>query len=39
LKLAPNKAIKLVNGEEVEVSIDKIALGDILKVKPGEKFL
>jgi heavy metal translocating P-type ATPase len=37
LKLAPNKAIKLVNGEEVEVSIDKIALGDILKVKPGEK--
>ncbi|WP_158857939.1 heavy metal translocating P-type ATPase [Lunatibacter salilacus] len=37
LKLAPNKAIKLVNGEEVEVSIDKIELGDILKVKPGEK--
>lgn len=37
LKLAPNKAIKLVNGEEVEVSIDKIALGDTLKVKPGEK--
>jgi cation transport ATPase len=37
LKLAPNKAIKIVNGEEVEVSIDKIELGDILKVKPGEK--
>ncbi|MGZ0017715.1 heavy metal translocating P-type ATPase [Yeosuana sp. AK3] len=37
LKLAPNKAIKLVNGEEVEVSIDKIELNDILKVKPGEK--
>jgi Cu2+-exporting ATPase len=37
LKLAPNKAIKLVNGEEVEVSIDKIELGDILKVKPGDK--
>ena len=37
LKLAPNKAIKIVNGEEVEVSIDKIALNDILKVKPGEK--
>jgi P-type Cu+ transporter len=37
LKLAPNKAIKIVNGEEVEVSIDKIVLGDILKVKPGEK--
>ncbi|HSI76070.1 MAG TPA: heavy metal translocating P-type ATPase [Lunatimonas sp.] len=37
LKLAPNKAIKLVNGEEIEVSIDKIELGDTLKVKPGEK--
>ncbi|MEO9257575.1 MAG: heavy metal translocating P-type ATPase, partial [Crocinitomicaceae bacterium] len=37
LKLAPNKAIKIVNGEEIVVSIDKIALNDILKVKPGDK--
>lgn len=37
LKLAPNKATRIVNGEEVEVSIDKIELNDILKVKPGEK--
>lgn len=37
LKLAPNKATKIVDGEEVEVSIDKIELNDILKVKPGEK--
>ncbi|HUH29353.1 heavy metal translocating P-type ATPase [Gelidibacter sp.] len=37
LKLAPNKAVKMVDGEEVIVSIDKIALNDILKVKPGEK--
>ncbi|QFZ55865.1 copper-translocating P-type ATPase [Oceanihabitans sp. IOP_32] len=37
LKLAPNKAIKVVNGEDVEVSIDKIELNDILKVKPGDK--
>lgn len=37
LKLAPNKAIKIVDGEEVEVSIDEIALNDILKVKPGDK--
>jgi P-type Cu+ transporter len=37
LKLAPNKAYKIVNGEEVEVTIDKIELGDILKVKPGDK--
>ncbi|WP_053991193.1 heavy metal translocating P-type ATPase [Mangrovimonas sp. TPBH4] len=37
LKLAPNKAIKVVDGEELEVSIDKIVLGDLLKVKPGDK--
>ncbi len=37
LKLAPNNAIKIVNGEEAEVSIDKIELNDILKVKPGDK--
>ncbi|MDN3619410.1 heavy metal translocating P-type ATPase [Polaribacter undariae] len=37
LKLAPNKAIKIVDGEDVEVSIDKIELHDILKVKPGDK--
>jgi Cu2+-exporting ATPase len=37
LKLAPNKAIKIVDGQELEVSIDKIELNDILKVKPGDK--
>lgn len=37
LKLAPNKAIKIVDGEEVEVSIDEIELNDVLKVKPGDK--
>lgn len=37
LKLAPNKAIKIVDGEDVEVSIDQIELNDILKVKPGDK--
>ncbi|MGB3143584.1 MAG: copper-translocating P-type ATPase, partial [Maribacter sp.] len=37
LKLAPNKAIKVVDGEEVVVAIDKIEIGDILKVKPGDK--
>jgi len=37
LKLAPNKAIKIVDGEEVEVSIDNLELNDILKVKPGDK--
>ncbi|MFT4780584.1 MAG: heavy metal translocating P-type ATPase [Psychroserpens sp.] len=37
LKLAPNKAVKIADGEAIEVSIDKIELNDILKVKPGEK--
>ena len=37
LKLAPNKAIKVVDGEELEVAIDQIELGDILRVKPGDK--
>lgn len=37
LKLAPNKAVKVVDGEEQEVAIDKIELGDILRVKPGDK--
>lgn len=37
LKLAPNKAIKIIDGEEVEVSIDDIIVDDILRVKPGDK--
>ena len=37
LKLAPNKAIKIVDGKEEVVAIKKIEKGDILKVKPGEK--
>lgn len=37
LKLAPNKALKIVGGKEVEVNIDAIELNDILKVKPGDK--
>ncbi|QVY67099.1 heavy metal translocating P-type ATPase [Polaribacter sp. Q13] len=37
LKLAPNKALKIVDGEDVEVTIDKIELHDVLKVKPGDK--
>lgn len=37
LKLAPNKAVRVVNGEEETISIDKIKIGDMLRVKPGEK--
>ncbi|MEP2671248.1 MAG: heavy metal translocating P-type ATPase [Cyclobacteriaceae bacterium] len=37
LKLAPNKAIRITNGEEEEISIDDITIGDLLRVKPGDK--
>ena len=37
LKLAPNKATRVVNGNEEEVSIDQIKKGDVLRVKPGAK--
>lgn len=37
LKLAPNKAVKVVNGVEEEVVINNVVKGDVLKVKPGEK--
>ncbi len=37
LKLAPNKAWRVEEGEETEVGIDEIVIGDILRVKPGDK--
>jgi len=37
LKLAPNKAVRVVDGNEEEVPIDQIQKGDILRVKPGDK--
>ena len=37
LELAPNRATKIVDNQEIEVSIDEINLGDRLRVKPGEK--
>ena len=37
LKLAPNKAIKMVDGKEEVIAIDKIKIGDMLRVKPGDK--
>ena len=35
--LAPKTARVLVDGTEVEISIDDVAVGDILIVRPGEK--
>ncbi len=37
LKLAPNKATRIINGKEQIVAIESIQKGDILRVKPGEK--
>jgi Cu+-exporting ATPase len=37
LKLAPNKATRIVDGKEQIVAIDSIQKGDMLRVKPGEK--
>lgn len=37
LKLSPNTAFKIVNGEEMEVSIEEIMPGDHIRVKPGGK--
>ncbi|MFB9056312.1 heavy metal translocating P-type ATPase [Mariniflexile ostreae] len=37
LKLAPNKAIRVIDGKEEEVAIEAIKIGDFLRVKPGEK--
>ncbi|WP_034260890.1 heavy metal translocating P-type ATPase [Altibacter lentus] len=37
LKLAPNKATRIVDGKEESISIEQIQLGDLLRVKPGDK--
>jgi Cu2+-exporting ATPase len=37
LKLAPNKATRIVDGKEQIVAINDIKKGDLLRVKPGEK--
>jgi len=38
LDLAPKKAKKInADGSEVDVFLDQIQVGDLLKVRPGEK--
>lgn len=37
MKLAPNTAIRVADGKEETVSINVIKVGDVLKVKPGDK--
>lgn len=36
LKLAPDRVTKEINGEQVEVSVSKVNVGDVLIVKQGE---
>ena len=37
LKLAPNTAVRVTDGTEETIAIDKIEKGDVLRVKPGGK--
>ncbi|MBE8221890.1 MAG: copper-translocating P-type ATPase [Bdellovibrionales bacterium] len=37
LNLAPLEAILVINGKDKLVSIDSIKIGDLLRIKPGEK--
>ncbi|MBC7467268.1 MAG: heavy metal translocating P-type ATPase [Bdellovibrio sp.] len=37
LGLAPKKALRVKNGIEEEVELSQVVIGDILKVKPGQK--
>lgn len=37
MQLAPNKATRITNDGEEEIDIDAIEIGNLLKVKPGEK--
>ena len=37
INLAPKTATIIRNGEEVEVIVDEVVVGDIIRVRPGEK--
>ncbi|WP_336788479.1 heavy metal translocating P-type ATPase [Paenibacillus sp. MMO-177] len=37
LQVAPKEAIKLENGQEIVVPISSLQVGDLVKIKPGEK--
>jgi len=38
IKLTPNTARKIVDGKEVEVQATELAVGDVIRVRPGENF-
>ncbi|MCI8814268.1 MAG: heavy metal translocating P-type ATPase, partial [Lachnospiraceae bacterium] len=37
MELAPDTAVRLVDGKEEQVSLDQIAVGDILLIRPGSR--
>ena len=37
LELAPTTALRITNGQETEVRLSDIVVGDLLRVRPGEK--
>ncbi|MGE8430758.1 MAG: heavy metal translocating P-type ATPase [Sphingobacterium sp.] len=37
IKLSPSEATRVENGIDVKIGVDQIQIGDILKVKPGDK--
>ncbi|MDQ3009035.1 MAG: heavy metal translocating P-type ATPase [bacterium] len=38
LELQAKNALVLRNGKEIEISVDELVIGDVLLVKPGQKF-
>jgi Cd2+/Zn2+-exporting ATPase len=38
IQLRPREATRVRNGEEVRVSVDSLAIGDAVRVRPGERF-
>ncbi len=36
--LKPATALKVIDGREIQVDIDSISIGDVLRIKPGEAF-
>lgn len=37
MEIAPNKALIIQNGQEVELPVEDVNIGDIMLIKPGEK--
>ncbi len=38
IRLAPHTARKLIDGKDIEVDVEELAVGDLINVRPGENF-